>query len=250
MKRKLFSVLLIVMVCLSMAVSVCAVAADCVYDDAELLSQQEEFDLQQKLSRIGEAYDVQIVVVTLESSDNRYIDYLVDDVYDQLNFGVGPHHDGAMLLMCMDIRKYQIIGNGYVAEAIDNDNIEDICDAIVSDLSDGNYAEAFDEFADKCEYYLNGYRNGFPFRFGRNLLIALAVGAVAGLIVVLVLKGQLKSVRSQNRAHEYVKPGSMTLRISNDIFLYRHESRTKIETSSSSGSSGGGSSRSRGGGSF
>ena len=252
MRRKLFSALLIVVLCLSMAVSVCAAGADCVYDDADLLSQREEFDLQEKLSRIGDAYDVQIVVVTLESSNNRYIDYLVDDVYDQMNFGVGPNHDGVMLLMCMDIREYQIIGNGYASKAIDDDKIEKICDAIGSDLSDGDYAAAFDEFADQCEYYLDGYRNGFPFRFGRNLLIALGVGIVVGLIVVFVLKSQLKSVHSQRRAHDYVKSGSMNIRTSKDIFLYRSLTRTKIERSSSSGSSrsSGGSSRSRGGGSF
>lgn len=252
MKRKLFSALLILVLCLSMAVSVSAAGADCVYDDADLLSYSEEAELQRELTRIGNIYDVQIVVVTLESSDNRYIDYLADDVYDEMDFGVGPDRDGVMLLMCMDIREYQIITNGYAAKAIDADTIDRICNAIEPDLREGDYEDAFEEFAEKCEYYLDGYHNGFPFRFGRSLLIALAVGLAVGLIVVFVMKGQLKSVRSQSRAHDYVKTGSMNVRVRNDIFLYRNVTRTKKESSSSSRSSrsSGGSSRSRGGGSF
>ena len=78
-------------------------------------------------------------------------------------------------------------------------------------------------------------------------MIALGIGIVAGVVVAMVLKGQLKSVRKQNQANVYVKPGSMKLTASNDFFLYRTVDRRKKE-SSSSGSSG--SSRSVGGGSF
>ena len=84
-----------------------------------------------------------------------------------------------------------------------------------------------------------------------SLMIALVLGVVVGVITVSILKGQLKTVRAQNRAHDYLKTGSMRVNIQRDIFLYRNVSRTRKESSSSSGSSsGGGSSRSRGGGSF
>ena len=118
---------------------------------------------------------------------------------------------------------------------------------IVSDLSDGDYAAAFDEFAEQCDYYLDGHINGFPFNFGKNLLICLIIGIVAGVVVAFVLKGQLKTVRKQNQANVYVKPGSMQVTVRNDFFLYREVSKSRKESSSSSGS---GSSRSTGGGSF
>lgn len=252
MKRKLFSVLLVLVLCLSMAISASAASADCVYDDADLLSHSEASELQHKLAQISDTYDAQIVVVTLESTGGRDIEYFVDDVYDGMDFGYGPDRDGVLLLVCIDDREYQIVGNGFAADAIDEDAIESICDAIESDLADGDYAEAFDEFADRCEYYLDGHINGFPFQFGINLVIALAIGIVVGLIVAFVLKGQLKSVRMQERAHNYVKSGSMNIRVSNDLFLYKKVTRTKKESNDSSGSSrsSGGSSRSKGGGSF
>lgn len=249
MNKRLFSVLLILTLCLSMAISVSAASVDCVYDDADLLGYGEASELQDKLARISDTYDAQVVVVTLESTNGQDIEYFVDDVYDGMDFGYGEDRDGVLLLVCINDRKYQIVCNGFVNDAIDEDAIEEICDAIEPDLKDGDYEDAFDEFADQCEYYLDGYINGFPFQFGISLAIALGVGIVVGLVVVLIMKGQLKSVRKQDLAHNYLKSGSMKVRISNDLFLYKTVTRTKKESSSSSRSSGG-SSRSKGGGSF
>jgi len=122
-------------------------------------------------------------------------------------------------------------------------------DAFVSDLSEGNYAAAFTEFADQCAYYLDGHLNGFPFNFGKNLLISLVIGIAVGLIVAFILKGQLKTVRNQEQANVYVKQGSMKLTHRSDIYLYRTVSRSK-KSSSGSSSGSGGTARSRGGGSF
>ena len=151
----------------------------------------------------------------------------------------------------MESREYSILCNGSAANAIDPDTRDEIGDTVASYLSDGDYAEAFLTFADRCEYYLDGYENGFPFPFGKRLLTALVVGIVVGLIVVAILAAQLKSVHKKNQARDYVKAGSMRLTLSNDIFLYRNVQRTKKESSSSSGSgSRSGGSRHVGGGKF
>ena len=83
-----------------------------------------------------------------------------------------------------------------------------------------------------------------------SLLLGFGIGLPIGLIVVVVLLVQLKSVHQQDRAKVYVKPGSMRVTRRNDIFLYRNVSRTKKETNNSSGSSRSRSSRNVGGGRF
>ena len=220
------------------------------YDEADLLTDSEEAALMGKLAAVSTGYEAQIVVVTIASMDGGYIDTYVDYVYDSMGFGYGENYDGVLLLVCLDPREYRILSNGFAGVAIDPDDISKISDEIVGDLSDGDYARAFDIFVAQTDYYLDGYLNGFPFAFGTNLMICLVIGLVVGLIVTAILKGQLKSVRQQKTANSYVKPGSMYLTMQNDFFLYRHVSRTRKESSSSSGSSGGGSSRSTGGGSF
>ena len=254
MKKKLFSAILALILILSMAVTVSAATDEFVYDAARLVSQREEAALSARLEQLSDTYGAQIVVMTLDSINGHDVDILVEGVYDDMGLGYGSDYDGVLLLVCMDVREYRILRNGYPGEAIDEYDIENISDAIVDDLSNGDYADAFNTFADQCEYYLDGYVNGFPFDFGTCLVIALVLGIAVGVITVSVMKSQLKTVRAQNRAHEYLKSGSMRVNIQRDIFLYRNVRRTRRESSSSSGRSSGrssgGSSRSRGGGSF
>ena len=254
MTRKIISALLALMLCISLAVSVSAKERNInfVYDEADLLTDSEEAALTRKLADVSETYQAQLVVCTIASMDGGDVDFLLDYLYDSMGFGYGERHDGVLLLVCMDPREYRILSNGYAGVAIDSHDIETIGEAIVSDLSDGDYAEAFQEFADQCAYYLDGYLYGFPFDFGGNLLICLIIGLAAGLIVAFILKGQLKTVRRQAGARAYVKPGSMQVTVHNDLFLYRNVTRVKRETSSSSGggSRSSESARSRGGGSF
>lgn len=246
MKRKLLSLLLLAVLCFSLTVRVSAVSEKDIYDEADLLSSAEEAQLAQTLSDYGKQYKVQIVIMTV-SSMNSGIDVFVEDRFDSMDMGYGENRDGVLLLLCMDTREYRILSNGYAGNAIDLDRIDAIGEAIVPDLSDGAYADAFHIFAENCAYYLDGYLNGFPFNAGKNLVVALVIGLLAGIVVAFMLKKQLTSVRQQKQADSYIKNGSMRITTSRDLFLYRQVTRTKKASSQSSGS---GSSRNVGGGKF
>lgn len=248
MKKRFTYFLLAVVLCFSLGLGVSA-QESFLFDEADLLSSAEEAALAQKLADLSETYQAQILVYTAATTEGGDIDYHLNNLYDSRGFGYGQAHDGVLLLICMDVREYRILSNGFAADAIGGSEIDAIGEAIVSDLSDGNYADAFTEFADQVAYYLDGHINGFPFNFGKNLLTALIVGAIVGLITVFVLKGQLKSVYMQNQANVYVRSGSMQVTDSREFFLYREVRRVKKESSSSSGSSSG-SSRHTGGGKF
>ena len=219
-----------------------------IFDDADLLSTSEEMALNEKLNTISHTYAAQIMICTVDTLEGADIDEYIDFSYDVMEIGYGENYDGVLLLVCMDPREYRIVSNGFADDVIDDDAIEAIGDAFVDDLSDGAYVAAFDIFADKCEYYLDGHINGFPFNTGKNLLICLGIGLVVALIVTGIWKGQLKSVRKQSAANAYVKAGTMQITQSGDFFMYRNVTKTQKQSSSSSGSSG--SSRSTGGGSF
>jgi uncharacterized protein len=248
MMRKIISAILMLTLCLGLAVSVSADVVSCVWDEADLLTTGEEAWLEDKLSQVSSQYEAEIVIMTLESAGGRDMDALVEDVYDSMLMGYGANRDGVFLLLCMDVREYRILSNGFAGVAIDPMDIDRIGDVIVPYLSDGAYLAGFESFADECAYYLEGYLYGYPFDAGKNFLICLVIGVIAGVTVAFVLKGQLKTVRRQVRANAYVKSGSMQLTVCRDIFLYRNVRRSEKASSSSSGSSG--SSRSVGGGRF
>ncbi len=222
-----------------------------VYDDAGLLSEAEEAALVDKLTEASHATNTQIVIATIAAMDGGDIDGFVDYFYDTMGLGYGENHEGVLLLVCMDPREYRILSNGYAGEAIGPNEIDSLSNIVGLNLANGNYATAFTLFTNECEDYLVYYQAGSPFNVGKSLAISLVIGIVVGLIVALVMKSKLKSVRKQNSAHVYVKPGSMQLNYSRDIFLYRHVTFTKKQERTESTSSGsGGSTRSKGGGSF
>lgn len=74
------------------------------------------------------------------------------------------------------------------------------------------------------------------FDYKSALLISVGVGLVVAFIVVSIMKGQLKSVRKQSGAGNYIKEGSFKLTRSNDFFLYRTVTKTEKPRNNSSGS--------------
>lgn len=248
--KKIICLMLVLMLCAASTVTAFASETNVhfVYDNADLLTDYEENVIEQQLSQISQKYQAQVVIMTIDFLDGHTVDSYLESTYDTQGFGYGEKNDGVLLLVCMETSEWRILSNGFAGEAIDSDAIEEIGDAFTSDLSDGNYEKSFKAFAKECEYYLNGYLNGFPFEFGKALLISLVLGVLVAFCITRSWKKQLKSVRKQGKANAYVKDGSMNITQSGDYFMYRN--LTKTERQKSNSSSGGGSSRSTGGGSF
>ncbi len=222
------------------------------YDGAGLLNSYEAAALSAKLNSISETYSVDVIIATVDSVGNLSADAYAEYYYDSSDFGYGSSRDGVLLLLSMRERDYRILSNGLGASAFTMDFIDSVGNKIVPYLSDGDYYEAFDLFADLCEYNINGTINGFPFDVGTHLIVSVIVGFVIALVSTGIMAGQLKSVRAQSTASGYTKENSMKLTSSKDLFLYRNVSRIKIEKSppSSSGGRSGGGSRHVGGGKF
>lgn len=247
--KKILSLLLALVVCTVLIMPVFA-ANGYLLDDADILSGTEESRLQAKLDNLSEEFEADIVIVTVENTGRYAPEEYIERFYDENGFGQGSDRDGVMLLVAMEEREFKILSNGYCSYAINPGKIDSVVDAMQDDMSDGDYAEAFESFLEECRYYLNGYINGFPFAFGRNLLISLIVGLVVALIVTGIMRGKLKSVKKQHTANQYTKPGSMQVTRATDLYLYSNVTRVrKAQSSSSSGSRSSGG-RSVGGGRF
>lgn len=87
--------------------------------------------------------------------------------------------------------------------------------------------------------------------------ISLGIGLVIALIAVSVMKSKLKTVRYKAEANSYVRPGSMNITVSRDLFLYRTvavspkpKNNSDSDGGSSTHTSSSGSTHGGGGGSF
>lgn len=247
--KKTFAFLCALLMLAALSLPIFATAeAPYLSDGAGLLSEEEKEALEERLEEISTTYSAQVAIVTREVSELP-IDTAVEAIYDNGAYGFGADFDGVLLLICMDTREYRILSNGFAADAITPSDIDSISDAIVPELSAGDYVSAMETFATESEYYLNIYINGVPYEPLGILMIAVPVGLLVGLIWTLILKGQLKSVRRQSGANNYARGNGLSLTQSGDYFMYRNVTRTpRPKESSSSHSSS--SSRNVGGGRF
>lgn len=249
MKKQALSLFLALMLCTALVMPAFA-ANGYLWDDAELLSGSEASALQRELAELGEDFDADIVIVTVETTGQYDPEEYIELFYDENAYGQGSDRAGVMLLVAMEEREYMILSNGWCSDAISPNRIDSIVNAMQEDMRDGDYAEAFETFLEECRYYLDGHRNGFPFRFGQNLLIALIAGLAVALIVTGIMRSKLKSVRKQHTANQYIRSGSMQVTRATDLYLYSNVTRVrKVQSSGSTGSRSGGG-RSIGGGRF
>lgn len=107
-------------------------------------------------------------------------------------------------------------------------------DDVVSYLKYGEYAKAFDTFAELSDSYVQNTReeSGFDPVW---ILFSAIVGIIVSFIIVSCMKGKLKSVRKASSADNYIREDSLNVTESRELFLYSNISKTVIETESNSG---------------
>ena len=119
---------------------------------------------------------------------------------------------------------------------------------VVDDLNAMKAAyDSSDTYAGGVRAYLSVVEKCMGFDAVHALVIAVIAGAVVALVVVLILRAQLKTVRAQRGAADYTRPGSMQVTSSYERFLYRTVNRTPRPKDNDSGSGGGGGVKTGGG---
>ncbi len=58
-----------------------------------------------------------------------------------------------------------------------------------------------------------------------EIVIGAIIGIVIAVVVMMTLKGQLKSVKMERAAQNYIKQGSMQVTTAREIYLYKKVNR-------------------------
>ncbi|MBO4928873.1 MAG: TPM domain-containing protein [Clostridia bacterium] len=257
MKKRIFAAVLALVLCLCMAIP--ALAANFVprlVDNADLLTASEEAVLLSKLDEISTRQGMDVVVVTTDTLEGKSPRAYADDFYDFNGYA----YDGVLLLVSMEDRDWWISTRGYGITAFTDAGIDYLGEQFTPELSDENYARAFEIFAEKSDEFITQARSGDPFdkhnlpkepfNVVLNLIVALVIGLVVALIATGIMRGKLKSVQAKHQAADYVRSGSMNVTQAREFFLYRNVTRTPKPKSSSTHTSSSGRSHGGGGGKF
>lgn len=131
-------------------------------DEADILTDSQEQILMQKLDEISERQQCDVAVVTVYSLMGKSAQDFADDFYDYNGYGMGTEDSGILLLISMEDRDWAISTYGFGIYAFTDVGIQFLTDAFLSELSDGDYMEAFTIYADKADDLLTRAANGNP----------------------------------------------------------------------------------------
>lgn len=250
--HKLSTVLLSVPVMLTVLSPLPVKAADersFMVDDAGLLSTEDTASMESQLADLCQKYDMHYVIVTDDDPDISSAMEVADDFFDYNGYGTGNDRSGILLYINMSTRDVWISTRGFGITAFTDAGIDYILDQLVDGLGDEAYYETFETYVALCDDFTEQAKNGTPYDvdhmpqepfpwFG-GLIICLALGAIVGLIYILILRGQLKSVAPNESAADYVVNGSMHVTGSREFFLYRTVTKQERPKENSSGGGGG-----------
>lgn len=235
--KKIFTYLLTFLLILSMVVPAFAAesGAPGVVDNADLLSSEQESSLEREISNLRSELSLDIVIVTTYGTGSKSIQAYADDFYDNNGYGYGSDNSGILLLLDMENREWYMSTCGEAIRIFSDNDLDDLGEEIVDDLSEGDYYEAFSRWLDELPGYAEDYREGDS--LFRHLPLALVIGLVVAAITILIMRSSMNTAKLQKGAVDYMRDGSFHLRQRSDVFLYSRVSRVPRPKNNGGGSS-------------
>lgn len=242
-----------------------------VMDDADILSDDTEEELESTIEDLMEEYEMDVVILTVDDyqdyaayQDSYFYDIaeFADFFYNVKGYGLDSENSGMLLVLSMaggeGNRDVRIEIEGAANEAVNDYGSEYIMDRLIDKLRDGDYDEACVRYLEDLELFFEEYESGEPFGDDHRVRtpmmyltyfgVAVGISAVLALIIISIMKSQMNTAKPQTGAREYVRKDSFRLTNQQDLYLYSNMTKTARPKDSGSSGGGGRSSGSRGGG--
>ena len=217
-------------------------------DGIGCLSWEEAQQVSQKLEQVSDELNFDVVIVTTDNLQGKSITAFADDYFDYGGYGRGENYDGCVLVVYYNGYSTErwISTSGYGIKALTDYGIQYIGKNVAPTMDNGDFATAFNDYADLCKELVVRARNGNALDVNSDkkegnvalrIIVALVVGIIAGFVAINVVKSSYKPVRFKANAQDYLVNGSLQLTGSYDTFKYHNVTRTAIQSSSGGGSS-------------
>ena len=135
-------------------------------DDADILTDSEEKELNQQLDTVSEEQECDVIIVTVDSLNGKTVEEYADDYYDDNGYGYGENDSGILFLVAMDDREWIYLQVEMRSSALRMSGLAYMEDQFVPDLSDGAYLDAFSKYTSLCDDFLTQAEKGEPYDTG------------------------------------------------------------------------------------
>lgn len=217
-----------------------------VYDEAGLLSAQEEQQLNAAAEEIAGRYGCGIYMVAVQDfrdyTDTGSVYEAAWGIYHGLGFGVGENREGMLLLLSMEERNFATFFYGENTEYAFSPYAQEQLEAyFLGYFGNNDWYGGYSAWLEAGEQFLAQAAAGNPVRENRwkDVGAVVLISALISLAVTAILWSQRKNVRMQHGAAQYIAADGLSLTRRRDMFIRQTRTRRKIETQSASSHSGG-----------
>ena len=239
MKRKLTVLVLLALLLAMFVLPVCAEEGLWyVTDEADLLTDEEDLELEALLQEISEKHNIGVYLVAVDD----YTDWGDGSVYEvtyglyhEYTMGKGEERNGIMLLLSLADRDFATFVYGADAEyAFSDYALQQLEAEFLPHFGENDWYEGFRAYGLTCGEYLAKAEAGEPVEEGDGMLYLIVIGAsfLMALIVVSILKAGMKNVKASGEATAYITR-ELNLTQRSDQFTHTTKTRRKIEKSDS-----------------
>ncbi len=259
--KKILITLLTAALLLALPINALADDTDRVVDLGNMLSEEQESALEDKLNGIADKYSFDAVALTVGNyvvdSETAAVSF-ADDYYDENGYS----SDGCLLLITED-HYWHISTKGYGIIAITDYGVKVLEQEVIKPyFGNEDWNGGFNAYADFVEEFVSQAKSGSAYDIentytnteghtytekeingkggalsefsGGAALISLVVAAIIAAVIAIIVKGNYKPVRFKASAADYLVDGSLHLTDEYDRFLFSNVTKTKIESDSSS----------------
>ena len=242
--RKWIMPVFLLAVLLSLTLSVHAAGYSYVFDEADILTGEEERMLEETAADISARYGCGVYIVTVWDFQDYGSSVRSGAEYYFLShdFGIGSGENGVMLLLSMAERDYALIAHGDIGNRAFTDYGKDaLSEEFLDDFRSDSWFSGFADYLSGSDAYLDACSAGEPVDVGQEsgsglgmtLVMVLVIPVVIAFAACGIMASSMKTARSKTDADDYRKGVHLTNR--QDRFITRTVVRQKIESDSHSG---------------
>ncbi|MBE6819981.1 MAG: TPM domain-containing protein [Ruminococcaceae bacterium] len=243
MTKKIFAALIALIICLSAVISASAYTQEYVIDYADKLSSGELEELNLFAEKLETAYGVAVLFCITEGTGDVTADEFASETYSDYT----DNENGIIIVHDDWNNAYCVFTSGNAEETFTNAAVDSMNDAY--DLNESYYGGIYACYNLAMEYLENGYSGGYVYeseefvyagesdepkteneKDGVSIIwlpVSLLIGLLVGFIIINSVASKNKSVKMQENATVYTRPGSMVITGSADNFLYKNLDRTE-----------------------
>ncbi len=243
-----------------------------IYDNADLLSDEEEEEISEALVKVAKETKLDIVVLTVEGNGGKTPAKYAADFYDNKGFDYDRDRgSGVILYVDMKNRDICVSMAGMAKLYITGDEADEISENIAPYMTDGDYAEGVEYFVKEVRneakdglkdgdyeeareaWYTEGikttdsmedfydeyvYKEATLFTYLKNPLISLVAALVIAALAILIMSFSSKT-KVTVTGRTYMKGNTFKLNRKSDRFTHTTTTKRKIESNNNSSGGGG-----------